>query len=323
MNHKLSIIIPCYNCQDTLKEAVESCYNQGFSVDEFEIVMVDDASTDDSRAVMESLAAKHENIRTFFHEINQGGGAARNTAIQNTKADVIFCLDSDDILPHRTMEKMYAFLKKEGCDAVTIHHSINFNGADIRDVNHLVTMAYIGEIIPFEALFQKEGKMCGLYQVFMFTKKAFARAGGYPTHHAFDTQGFAWRFLSAGLTAKVCPNAFYLLRINYHDSYYVREYNQGKINHNWQAVLMEHIDLFSDQVQDLIRNFGVSDFTKSLYNEVCSQDNILAVDYREKIGGSHQPKVGLHFSTKNIRRNSLSGIYLRAIHKIKSWFLNQ
>jgi len=46
MSLKLSIIIPCYNCAETVEESVRSCFTQGFSKDEFEIVMVDYFSTD-------------------------------------------------------------------------------------------------------------------------------------------------------------------------------------------------------------------------------------------------------------------------------------
>ena len=84
---ELSIIIPCYNCENTLREAVESCYIQGFREDEFEIVMVNDDSKDATSLVMKELASEHSNIRTHYHDTNQGGGATRNTATKISSSE--------------------------------------------------------------------------------------------------------------------------------------------------------------------------------------------------------------------------------------------
>ena len=140
MTPKLSIIIPCYNCEDTLREAVDSCYIQGFSNEEFEIIMVDDGSTDNTWKLMQGIASEYKNIKVLQHSRNRGGGATRNTAIKNSSADVLFCLDSDDILPPDTLGKMYTFLKEKNCNAVCIHRFINFNGKDTSDIAHTIEM---------------------------------------------------------------------------------------------------------------------------------------------------------------------------------------
>ncbi len=239
---KLSIIIPCYNCEKTLREAVDSCYLQGFTEEEFEIVMVNDCSTDSTWSLMTSLGKAHNNIRIFSHEENKGGGSTRNTATKEAEADVIFCLDSDDVLPPGTLHKMYQFLLHKKCDGVCFHYSVSFNKTNINDIDHVADMGPAGEEIPFESLLQRNNHICPLYHVFMFTKQAFVKTGGYPTEHGFDTQGFAWRFLGEGLKAYVCPDSKYLIRINFHESYYVREYNDGRINANWQKIFLENID---------------------------------------------------------------------------------
>ena len=180
-------------------------------------------------------------------------------------------------------------------------------------------MAYVDEVIPFEALFQKNGKMCGVYQVFMFTKKAFEKAGGYPTGHAFDTQGFAWRFMVAGLVAKVCPNAYYLQRVENGESYYLREYNAGRANANWQHIFLEYRDFFAEDVADFIEEYRIEDFTKSIFKDVCDLDKILTDGYEDKIGRAGEAKkVENKRPSKMIRRNSFRGVCLRVINKIKN-----
>ena len=322
MSPKLSIIIPCYNCEKTLREAVDSCYVQGFSENEFEIVMVDDGSTDETRELMKRLAEEHANLHLFFHEKNKGGGAARNTAVANSKSEVIFCLDSDDLLPPNTLDKMLNYLHKKQCDAVTFNKSINFIGRNTNNISHIVTMTKPGEQIVFEDLFQTPDKMCGLYQVFMITKKAFIKTGGYPTHHGFDTQGFAWRFLSANLVAYTCPNTSYLLRVQFKESYYLREYNSGKNNFNWQAIFIENLPLFEDSIQKFIKNFDCRDFTRDIFTELLTQTKILRDNYQELIGNSLNRDTVIVQTKKPISRNSLFGFYLRAKKMISNFLIH-
>jgi len=283
MKPDLSIIMPCYNCESTVEEAVASCFTQELTVP-FEIVMVDDGSTDGTRDVLARLAQKHDNIRLVFHEMNRGGGAARNTAVRNAEADIIFCLDSDDLLPASSLSKMYAFIREKRCDGVGISMSTKFKGTDITDIAYVNTMGRPGEAIAFESLlFETAEEMCPLYSTFMHTKEAFEIAGGYPENQGFDTQGFAWRFLANGLSAFTCPNAAYLHRVGYNRSYYIREYESGRANYNWASIFGEFLYLFRPEVQEIILSFNFKDYARNLGNMIKAFKQPFAEDYREKI----------------------------------------
>ncbi len=242
--------------------------------------MVDDASTDDTRKLIEKLAQGKENVKTFFHTINKGGGATRNTAVKIASSDVIFCLDSDDILPEGTLGKMYEMIKEKGCDGVGIHRSIKFKGNNTKDVSFINTFGYVGQAIPFDSLIEKPGgPLCPLYSTFMLTRKAFDITLGYPENHGFDTQSFAWRFLANGLKAYTCPETEYLHRINFNKSYYMREYESGKINHNWFKIYEEFFYLFDDETQREILSFDLNDPTKVLSDYLTKQTNIFKKNY--------------------------------------------
>lgn len=320
MEKLLTVIIPCYNCEKTLRAAVASCYTQGFSVEEFEIVMVDDASTDGTRSIMTELAQQYSNVRTFHHSNNQGGGAARNTAVAHSQAKVIFCLDSDDLLPPQTLAKMLAFLLDKQCDGVCFNHLVRFRGSDINDIDYIETYTANNQPIAFSSVLQKDNARCPLTIVFMFTREAFNKTTGYPTHHGFDTQGFGWRFLSSGLTAYVCPGSSYLQRIHFTTSYYLREYEAGKVNHHVREILMEHLPLFTTEARTLIDSFDYSDFTRNIGSELLGLTQILIDGYEQKLGTltySNHPSIPY----KAIRRNSLTGILLRLLSRIRH-FLN-
>ena len=95
-----SVIIPVYNRAPALRRALESVLAQ--TCQDFEIVVVDDGSKDDPRTVAESF--RDPRIR-FIAQENEGGGVARNTAIDNATGRFIAPLDSDDVfLPHHLAE---------------------------------------------------------------------------------------------------------------------------------------------------------------------------------------------------------------------------
>lgn len=313
----ISINIPCFNCEKTLREAVESCYHQGFLEDEFEIVMVDDGSTDNTSMVMKDLANQHKNISLFFHKNNLGGGAARNTAVANSQSEVVYCLDSDNILPPKTLYKMLQFMKEVQADAVGMNRSVKFKGNDVNNVSHIDHFSFSGEKIPVDSLLQK-GVFNPLYSTFMHTKKAFVVAKGYPTEHGFDTQGFAWRFLASGLSAYTCPDVEDYHRIQHSESYYLREANAGKVNFNWQQVLGEHLPLFTSETQVFIKTFPCQDFTRNIWTEFVELPKVFKDDYLEIIKNGY---IRTHISNNTltaIKRNSPRGIFLRIVNRLKA-----
>src|SRR4030042_978924 len=89
---KLSIVIPIYNEKDTLEEIFRLV--QATPYDK-EIIAVDDASIDGSRDLLERLAREHDNVRAFYHERNQGKGAALRTGFAQVSGDVVIIQDAD------------------------------------------------------------------------------------------------------------------------------------------------------------------------------------------------------------------------------------
>jgi glycosyltransferase involved in cell wall biosynthesis len=92
---KLSILIPLYNEQDTLATLVKRVLEVDYGVDEIELVIVDDRSTDSSREVAASLAEVHPEVRVFHHDVNMGKGAAIRTAMKNSTGDILIVQDAD------------------------------------------------------------------------------------------------------------------------------------------------------------------------------------------------------------------------------------
>jgi len=103
----VSVIIPTYNRGYVVHRAINSVLNQSFS--DFEILLVDDGSTDDTRKVAESFADKR--IK-YIYKTNGGVSSARNAGLKNAQGEFICCLDSDDLWPKDYLEVM----TKKLCD---------------------------------------------------------------------------------------------------------------------------------------------------------------------------------------------------------------
>ena len=92
---KLSIIIPVYNEERTLKEIVGRVEKVNFGKTGVELIIIDDASTDDTQKIIESLKKKYKNIKSISHEKNQGKGAAIRTGLKLISGDVVVIQDGD------------------------------------------------------------------------------------------------------------------------------------------------------------------------------------------------------------------------------------
>ncbi|MCQ2974924.1 MAG: glycosyltransferase family 2 protein [Bacteroidales bacterium] len=94
-NFKVSIIIPVYNSEKYISEAVLSCINQRQTG---EVILIDDGSKDNSLSVIDSLSKKYEKVKVLQHsdKKNHGRSASRNLGIMNAKCDFVAFLDSDD-----------------------------------------------------------------------------------------------------------------------------------------------------------------------------------------------------------------------------------
>lgn len=97
MSLRLSIIVPVYNVADYLAKCLDSLITQDLPQDEYEVIVVNDGSTDNSREIANYYAEKYSNI-ILINQTNKGLSEARNTGVQNAKGEYVQFVDSDDYL---------------------------------------------------------------------------------------------------------------------------------------------------------------------------------------------------------------------------------
>ncbi len=114
----VSVVMPVYNRENYVKEALDSVLNQSFQ--DFEIVVVDDGSTDKTPQILAQYAEKDNRIRVFTHETNCGVGCARNTAQSHANGKYLVIMDSDDVMvPQRLERQVRAMEENPDIDALT------------------------------------------------------------------------------------------------------------------------------------------------------------------------------------------------------------
>lgn len=115
MEHLVSVVIPVYNAEKYLREALDSIVGQTYI--NLEIICVDDGSTDSSPQILEEYKAKDERILVYRKE-NSGGGAARNYGLERATGEYLYFFDSDDVANKSLIEKALAKALQTDADIV-------------------------------------------------------------------------------------------------------------------------------------------------------------------------------------------------------------
>lgn len=111
-NELVSIIMPSYNCGRFVEETIHSVQAQTYQ--NWEIIFVDDYSTDDTISIISELQEKDPRIRLYRNNCNSGAAVSRNNALREAKGRWIAFLDSDDLWDPMKLEKQVRFMEENG-----------------------------------------------------------------------------------------------------------------------------------------------------------------------------------------------------------------
>ena len=106
----VSIIIPTYNREEFISDAILSCLNQTYK--NIEIIVIDDGSTDNTKTILEDFTIRYNNKIKYFSKENSGVSSARNFGISLSRGEFIQFLDSDDLIDQTKLEKQVKCLNK-------------------------------------------------------------------------------------------------------------------------------------------------------------------------------------------------------------------
>ena len=131
---EISVIVPIYNVEKYIESCLTSLENQEF--DAYEVILMDDGSTDKSRDIAEQFVAKNPDKFKLFHQENAGQSAARNNGLKFACGKYIAYVDSDDTVESNYLKVMYEMAQKTDADLVfCAFRSVDEEGNCIKEVH--------------------------------------------------------------------------------------------------------------------------------------------------------------------------------------------
>lgn len=128
----LSIIIPVYNLEKYISNCLDSIIEQidDKIMDEIEIILVNDGSTDNSEQICKKYGVKYKNIQ-YIYQKNSGVSVARNHGLNVSKGEYVYCVDGDDFLLNNSIMDIYFKIKDKKADMVLCDY-VNVYGENIK-----------------------------------------------------------------------------------------------------------------------------------------------------------------------------------------------
>jgi len=145
----VSVIMPAYNAELYIGEAIASVQAQSYS--DWELLVINDASTDATTAVVESFAATDSRIRAVTLNHNQGVAAARNKGLELVEGQYLAFLDSDDLWLPQKLERQLKFMQERNC-AFSFHSYRHFTDKAVGE-----KQVWIPEVLEYKSA------LCGNY----------------------------------------------------------------------------------------------------------------------------------------------------------------
>ncbi len=128
----ISVIIPVHNAEDTLDVCIQSIEMQEFK--EYEIILVDDGSTDQSGIICDTRAEENETIRVF-HTENRGAAAARNFGVRQAEGEVVAFVDSDDTVSEIYLSYLWELMQEYDSDIAVCSYDKVYEGNKVIEVD--------------------------------------------------------------------------------------------------------------------------------------------------------------------------------------------
>lgn len=157
----ISLIIPVFNVEEYLEECLESIINQSFS--DYEVILVDDGSTDKSRSIIKTYEKKFNKVKILYQS-NKGVSEARNLALKHAMGEYVLYIDSDDFLKTNMLEVMVDKANRTEADIIICNYIFYYeeNNENNRIFNYNIledNMYSSEEIIDMMINFEIQGQL--------------------------------------------------------------------------------------------------------------------------------------------------------------------
>lgn len=244
---KLSFILPCYNVGRYIADCLESIYAQDYSENEYEVICVNDCSTDNTRGIILSYVGKHPNLRLIDHTENLTAGGARNTGIKAAHGEYIWFVDPDDMIKASSVFSLTKIMEKDRLDILLFNfEDVDENGRFIAEDNTLSDSCVLSGQHWVSSFFDGRMTQLGIVWRCIFSS-SFIRDHKlfYPMIRKSQDVVFIWKALLRADRVRSLSAIHYLFRVNPHS-----------VTHNTRHadVLFSERVLFGEEIVKLMND---------------------------------------------------------------------
>ena len=200
----LTIIVPVYNVEQYLSKCLDSLLSQDIVADHYEIIVVNDGSTDNSLTIAEEYAQKYQNIKVITQK-NRGLGGARNTGIRHATGKFLWFVDSDDYIESNVLRELLDFTEQKNIEILRFNYeAVRENGSIIAKKNNsLHSIVYSKDIVTGEEFLSKQlGWAC--YVVMFLFDTEFIKKNEFYFDENIYFEDVEWLVKVLLTTKKIC-----------------------------------------------------------------------------------------------------------------------
>jgi glycosyltransferase involved in cell wall biosynthesis len=317
MNIRLSIIIPVYNAGLFIEKCLRSCVEQDINPEEYEIIVINDGSNDNTHRIISLIMAEYSNL-VFIDKPNGGVSSARNAGLNIAKGEYVWFVDADDWIEKNCLSFLLDTMKNDNLDALQI------NAKEVA-INGIIAPFYLkhqdnSSILPPE-LYLRKGYFEGYAHMTLLRKSIIDRYNIRFKHSIKMREDLLFNLEAITYSGRI-------KRLNINPYYYcIREFS-ASVLHDKDSNLPLLNEIRSLEKQDILRDFNELLIPDYLYDHI--DQNIFNIDElieelklngytRISFSNNSKLKVKIFFTFYNI--NFISTLYFfRFIKTIRKQF---
>lgn len=309
--YKLSVVIPIYNNNTLIHRTLMSIENQTIGLDNIEVLLVDDASSDNTLEVINGYADKHDNFKSISIENGTGSpGTPRNIGLLESTSDYIIFIDHDDFFEINSLKKLYECISEKDYDFVYGTYASVDNGIPtkiiypnekhgaFKDIHENKRSIAFPPPSIWTKLFKREFLLNNnikfptiLGEDAIFVSKALLCANGVEylwdsliCYHCLDnnsyTNNISYKYLSEGFASEQYMYDFYN---SYDEDYYkirgegildfyLKQFYKSNLNKNELEKIFPAVYTFTSRINSLGLKPHVNEVNKNLFNLILEKD---------------------------------------------------
>lgn len=207
---KISVIVPVYNVEPYLTECIDSILAQTYR--DFELILVDDGSTDGCHAICDAYGEKHDFVKVI-HQSNKGLSAARNAGIDASKGEYLTFIDSDDMIKKDYLEKLLMPLELSYADVTACKIKKFTSNEELQDVGSFGRHERVSGIDAVKELYDLRSKNnIVIESVAKMYAKDIVGNIRFPVGKLHEDDATTPKFVYAAKSVFIMPDELYLYR---------------------------------------------------------------------------------------------------------------